>query len=103
MNGLPVFGKPVKITAAGPADVFSTDQGSGIIGFVLVAGSDAATATIQYDDGDDFTVLKAAANTQESIWVPFPGTWEFPDNINVTLTGTSPTLYIYPSRSQAAP
>lgn len=68
-----------------------------ITGVCLVAGTDAATAVLfnstTQAGGDDFCKLSAAANTEDK--QRFGEGVILSKGLSVTLTGTSPILYIY--------
>ena len=81
-----------EMTATGTAK-----SGSGkLVGGVLTAGSDLATATI-YDNtaasGSVLRVVKAAANMSAGLGVPECGV-RFGTGLHVVLSGTSPKLYL---------
>lgn len=82
----------VEVTATGTAKT-----GSGkLLGGVLTAGIDAATATI-YDNtaasGSKLRVVKAAAGTTVGLGVPQGGI-HFKTGLHVVLAGTAPLLYL---------
>lgn len=81
-----------EVTATGTART-----GSGkLLGGVLTAGVDAATATI-YDNtaasGKVLRIVKAAANASASLEVPACGI-HFVTGLHVVLAGTAPKLYL---------
>ena len=99
-------GEPVIVSAAGPGAVFSSDGPQAIRGFILTAGSDAATALIskRVTAGTDVgatEVLTIKAAAAATVSVILPGDQEcfrFAINMVVTLTGTTPKLYVIPQR-----
>lgn len=81
-----------EVTATGTART-----GSGkLLGGVLTAGADAATATI-YDNtaasGKVLRTVKAAASTSVELGVPACGV-HFGTGLHVVLAGTGPKLYL---------
>jgi hypothetical protein len=83
---------PLSRTSTGTA--LATSRGE-LRGVQLNAGSDAATVIVK-DGGASGTVLaslKALANTTQVLW--FPGVLPFTTDLHVTLTGTSPEVFLF--------
>ena len=81
-----------EVTATGTA---KTGNGK-LLGGILTAGADAATATI-YDNtsaaGNILRTVKAPANTSVELAVPHGGI-RFGTGLHVVLAGTAPKLYL---------
>lgn len=83
------------IRVAANTDGVTTVDFTKVKGLILVAGSDAASASVfdaETQTGTAKATIKAPANDTRQI--DFEGCLPFKTGISVTLTGTSPVLYI---------
>lgn len=83
------------IRVAANTDGVATRDFTRVLGLILVSGADAASASVfdaETQTGTAKATIKAPASDTRQL--DFEGCLSFKDGISVTLTGTSPVLYI---------